>query len=155
MPQLSIKDIPQLSIETLKGRHCLFPPICCKFLSISSWLKVIMTVLHALVIGTTSFRLHYRYRTSLLGWDDFWAAISLMFDIIYLASSWIFVQTIGMSLQISYLLHHIDEDHQFSSSTTNQRKCGIVCARIYVFSMRYLVSSLQAPQWTRFKPCPP
>lgn len=48
-----------------------------------------MTVLHALVFFTTTFRLQYRYRSRLFGWDDFWAIMSLAFDVAFFATTWI------------------------------------------------------------------
>ncbi|KAH7882265.1 hypothetical protein F5I97DRAFT_334355 [Phlebopus sp. FC_14] len=46
-----------------------------------STLLILSTVLHALAVILTSFRLWFRYRIRRLWWDDFWAALALSCDI--------------------------------------------------------------------------
>ncbi|KAF9551712.1 hypothetical protein CPC08DRAFT_621439, partial [Agrocybe pediades] len=45
----------------------------------------LLIVCHSLAISTTSFRLWHRYRDLRLWWDDFWAAVALVTDIIVFA----------------------------------------------------------------------
>ncbi|KAG1883927.1 hypothetical protein F4604DRAFT_1574957, partial [Suillus subluteus] len=56
--------------------------------STSSPKKVVACVFHGSAIATTSFRLGYRLCTSKFWWEDGWAAIALVFDIICLFGVW-------------------------------------------------------------------
>ncbi|KAG1842760.1 hypothetical protein DFJ58DRAFT_665712, partial [Suillus subalutaceus] len=56
--------------------------------STSSPKKVVACVFHGSAIVTTSFRLGYRLCTSKFWWEDGWAAIALVFDIICLFGVW-------------------------------------------------------------------
>ncbi|GLB43257.1 hypothetical protein LshimejAT787_1301580 [Lyophyllum shimeji] len=51
-------------------------------LTLHTW-RAVVTPLHALAIGCTIFRLWHRYRIRQLWWDDYWATISLFFDVVY------------------------------------------------------------------------
>ncbi|KAF8981314.1 hypothetical protein BDQ17DRAFT_886043 [Cyathus striatus] len=58
---------------------------------LDSTLKLVRTLrpfiitIHVLAIVPTIFRLYHRFRTGKLWWDDFWAFISLVFDILLLS----------------------------------------------------------------------
>ncbi|KAG1771894.1 hypothetical protein EV702DRAFT_635154 [Suillus placidus] len=51
-------------------------------------IKVVACIFHGSAIATTSFRLGYRLCTSKFWWEDAWAAIALVFDIICLFGVW-------------------------------------------------------------------
>ncbi|KAG0696933.1 hypothetical protein DFH29DRAFT_767863, partial [Suillus ampliporus] len=50
--------------------------------------KVVACIFHGSAITTTIFRLAYRLSTSRFWWEDTWAAIALVFDIICLFGVW-------------------------------------------------------------------
>jgi hypothetical protein len=47
------------------------------------------TAFHTLAIVTTIFRLYHRRKLGRLWVDDWWALVSLIFDIVHLATVWI------------------------------------------------------------------
>ncbi|KAG1810947.1 uncharacterized protein BJ212DRAFT_1278568, partial [Suillus subaureus] len=50
--------------------------------------KVVACIFHGSAIATTSFRLGYQLCTSKFWWEDAWAAVALVFDIICLFGVW-------------------------------------------------------------------
>ncbi|KAG2123086.1 hypothetical protein DEU56DRAFT_696712, partial [Suillus clintonianus] len=50
--------------------------------------KVVACIFHGSAITTTIFRLAYRLHTSRFWWEDAWAAVSLVFDVICLFGVW-------------------------------------------------------------------
>ncbi|KAF8993454.1 hypothetical protein BDQ17DRAFT_139340 [Cyathus striatus] len=57
-------------------------------LSLTAW-QVILTIFHTLAITSTTFRLWRRYTTRKLWWDDFWAFVALVVDLLFFASVWL------------------------------------------------------------------
>ncbi|RDB23785.1 hypothetical protein Hypma_008905 [Hypsizygus marmoreus] len=58
------------------------------FLTLATW-RAVATPLHIVAIGSTAFRICHRHRKRQLWWDDYWAAISLCFDAIYMITPWL------------------------------------------------------------------
>ncbi|PFH53229.1 hypothetical protein AMATHDRAFT_83918, partial [Amanita thiersii Skay4041] len=56
-------------------------------LSVEAWRGATVT-LHLLAIFTTSFRLFYRYRSSIYWWDDHWAAFALFLEFGFFSTVW-------------------------------------------------------------------
>lgn len=52
-----------------------------------------ITIFHALAVLTTSWRLYHRTKRHRLGWDDAFAAISLVLTIVLIVAVWIRTDT--------------------------------------------------------------
>lgn len=63
-------------------------PFSLQLLSRCECVKVPSTVVHALAILTTAFRLFYRWHLTRFSWEDWWAALALICDMACLASVW-------------------------------------------------------------------
>lgn len=69
--------------------------LSCAYLVTDAYI-VPITILHAFAISTTSFRLLYRKHKRNLWWDDAWAALGLILDVVYLITWWFRSDTAGM-----------------------------------------------------------
>ncbi|KAF8074577.1 hypothetical protein FPV67DRAFT_1408645, partial [Lyophyllum atratum] len=58
----------------------------------------VVTPLHVLAISCTIFRLWHRYRKRQLWWDDFWAAVSLLVDVVYVTTPFLRYDVSGTGL---------------------------------------------------------
>ncbi|KAF8997378.1 hypothetical protein BDQ17DRAFT_1283916 [Cyathus striatus] len=68
-------------------------------------LRPFITTIHVLAIVPTIFRLYHRFRTGKLWWDDFWAFISLVFDIILFSTYTAFPATRHVSDKTETVFH--------------------------------------------------
>ncbi|KAF8872496.1 hypothetical protein BD779DRAFT_1709252, partial [Infundibulicybe gibba] len=62
---------------------------------------VVGTIFHTLALGSTAFRLTHRCRRGGFWWDDSWALVSALLDVILFTCLWVRVYYIGESARIS------------------------------------------------------
>jgi len=64
-------------------------------------LKGVVTPLHVLAVGCTVFRVWHRYHKRQLWWDDYWAALALLFDLAYAWTPFLRFDTDDLGLHLS------------------------------------------------------
>ncbi|KAH7922927.1 hypothetical protein BV22DRAFT_624772 [Leucogyrophana mollusca] len=65
---------------------------------VQSWttdLRVVATIFHSIAISCTVFRLSYRWYTFRFWWEDAWAALALLSDILCLTCTWMQQQVVA------------------------------------------------------------
>lgn len=61
-------------------------------------IRVSLTILHLVGIGSTLFRFHYRYFTGRLWWDDYSSLLPLLMECAYAVTLWFVSVPVGASV---------------------------------------------------------
>ncbi|KAH7925356.1 hypothetical protein BV22DRAFT_444637 [Leucogyrophana mollusca] len=71
---------------------------------VATALKIVTTVLQGLAILFTAFRLWYRVRIRRFWWEDTWALMALLCDLVGLASGWVYFSSCASSSVLKCVL---------------------------------------------------